>query len=124
MSPRDLKARLAREIITRLRGADAAAAAEDHFDRVFRRHEAAADLQELALEPADVEEAATSSCPPCWSAGSARRAPSGGGASSRAASASTASLWRASPSPPPSSAGRRLKAGKSATGRRGVIKGL
>jgi tyrosyl-tRNA synthetase len=56
VNPRDLKARLAREIITRLRGAAAAAAAEEHFDSVFRRHESAADLQELALEPADVEE--------------------------------------------------------------------
>jgi tyrosyl-tRNA synthetase len=56
VSPRDAKARLAREIITRLRGAEAAAAAEEHFDRVFRRHEAGDDLQELALEPGDVEE--------------------------------------------------------------------
>ena len=56
VSPRDLKARLAREIITRLRGAEAAAAAEEHFDSVFRRHESAADLQELALEPGDVED--------------------------------------------------------------------
>jgi len=55
-SPRDTKARLAREIITRLRGAEAAVAAEDHFDRVFRRHEAAGDLRELALEAADVED--------------------------------------------------------------------
>ena len=56
VNPRDLKARLAREIITRLRGAAAAAAAEDHFDRVFRRHEAAADLRELAVEPGDLED--------------------------------------------------------------------
>src|SRR5450759_5439984 len=56
VNARDLKARLAREIIARLRGAAAAAAAEDHFDKVFRRHEAAADLQELALEPSDVED--------------------------------------------------------------------
>ena len=63
MNPRDLKARLAREIITRLRGAEAAAAAEEHFDSVFRRHEAAADLQELALEPADVEDGGRCSCP-------------------------------------------------------------
>ena len=56
VNPRDLKARLAREIITRLRGAEAAAAAEEHFDSVFRRHESAADLQELALEPGDVED--------------------------------------------------------------------
>ncbi|HEY5386657.1 MAG TPA: tyrosine--tRNA ligase [Thermoleophilia bacterium] len=55
-NPRDLKARLAREIITRLRGATAAEAAEDHFDKVFRRHEAGDDLQDLALEPADVED--------------------------------------------------------------------
>ena len=59
MNPRDLKARLAREIITRLRGAEAAAAAEEHFDSVFRRHEAAADLQELALEAGDVEDGGT-----------------------------------------------------------------
>ena len=44
VNPRDLKARLAREIITRLRGAEAATAAEEHFDSVFRRHESAADL--------------------------------------------------------------------------------
>ena len=56
VNPRDLKARLAREIITRLRGATAADAAEAHFDKVFRRHEAADDLQELALEPADLED--------------------------------------------------------------------
>ena len=56
VSPRDLKARLAREIITRLRGAEAATAAEDHFDRVFRRHEAADDLRELTLKPADLED--------------------------------------------------------------------
>ncbi len=56
MSPRDAKARLAREIITRLRGAEAAAAAEEHFDRVFRRREAADDLQDLALEPGDLED--------------------------------------------------------------------
>jgi tyrosyl-tRNA synthetase len=56
VNPRDLKARLARDVITRLRGAEAAAAAEEHFDRVFRRHEAAEDLQELVLEPSDQED--------------------------------------------------------------------
>ena len=56
VNPRDLKARLAREIITRLRGAEAAAAAETHFDTVFRRRESAADLQALELRPDDVEE--------------------------------------------------------------------
>ncbi len=56
VSPRDAKARLAREIISRLRGAEAAAAAEEHFDRVFRRREAGEDLAELALEPGDLED--------------------------------------------------------------------
>ena len=56
VNPRDLKARLAREIITCLHGAAAAAAAEEHFDRVFRRHEVGSDLQELTLETADQEE--------------------------------------------------------------------
>jgi tyrosyl-tRNA synthetase len=55
VNPRDLKARLAREIITRLRGAEAASTAEEHFDSVFRRHESAADLQELTLEAGDME---------------------------------------------------------------------
>jgi len=56
VSPRDAKARLAREIITRLRGAEAAAAAEEHFDRVFRRREAGEDLNDLDLEPGDLED--------------------------------------------------------------------
>ena len=56
LNPRDLKARLAREILTRLRGAAAASAAEDHFDRVFRRHEAAGDLQELRLAAGDSDD--------------------------------------------------------------------
>jgi tyrosyl-tRNA synthetase len=47
--PRDLKARLAREIITRLRGTEAAAEAEEHFERVFRRHEVATDLPTLEI---------------------------------------------------------------------------
>ena len=55
-SPRDLKAQLAREIITRLSGGDAAAEAEDHFDRVFRRRVPAADVQTLRLEPDDDED--------------------------------------------------------------------
>jgi tyrosyl-tRNA synthetase len=55
-NPRDMKARLAREIIVRLHGDEAAAAAEDHFERVFRRHEAAGDLQALALQDDDLED--------------------------------------------------------------------
>ena len=45
--PRDVKAQLAREVITRLRGDDAAAKAEEHFDRVFRRRVVADDVQTL-----------------------------------------------------------------------------
>jgi tyrosyl-tRNA synthetase len=56
VNPRDLKARLAREIITRLRGAQAAADAEQHFDQVFRRHELAGDARELFLADGDVED--------------------------------------------------------------------
>ena len=55
VNPRDLKARLAREIIARLHGAAAAGAAEEHFDRVFRRHEAGEDLRELALQADDLD---------------------------------------------------------------------
>jgi len=55
---RDLKARLAREIIARLRGEAAAAEAEEHFDRVFRRHEVAGDVPTLVLAPADIEDGA------------------------------------------------------------------
>jgi tyrosyl-tRNA synthetase len=56
VNPRDLKARLAREILTRLRGEAAAVEAEEHFDRVFRRRETAGDVQSLSLEPGDVED--------------------------------------------------------------------
>ena len=55
-NPRDLKAQLAREVIARLRGEQAAAQAELHFDQVFRRHELADDVQELCLDAADVED--------------------------------------------------------------------
>ena len=57
-NPRDLKAQLAREIITRLRGEAAATEAEAHFDRVFRHRETgpAADLAELALQAGDDED--------------------------------------------------------------------
>ena len=56
INPRDLKAALARDIIGRLQGEEAAAAAEEHFDRVFRRREAATDVAELSLRPDDVED--------------------------------------------------------------------
>jgi tyrosyl-tRNA synthetase len=57
-NPRDVKARLAREIIARLRGEEAARAAEEHFERVFRRHEAAEGVQELTLLRGDLEDGA------------------------------------------------------------------
>lgn len=56
INPRDLKAALARDIIGRLQGEEAAVAAEEHFDRVFRRREAATDVVELSLRPDDVED--------------------------------------------------------------------
>ncbi len=59
VAARDAKARLAREIISRLRGEEAAAAAEEHFDRVFRRHEVADDTQRLRLWAADVQDDGT-----------------------------------------------------------------
>lgn len=59
VAARDAKARLAREIISRLRGEEAAAAAEEHFDRVFRRHEVADDTQRLSLWAADVQDDGT-----------------------------------------------------------------
>jgi tyrosyl-tRNA synthetase len=123
VNPRDLKARLAREIITRLRGAEAAASAEEHFDRVFRRHEAADDLQELALEPADVEEGGDVFLPAVmerWfgqTRSEWRRRIQQGGVSLDGEPLTALAV------PAAALAGRRLKAGKSA-GVQGLIKGL
>jgi len=114
VNPRDLKARLAREIIARLRGAAAAAAAEDNFDKVFRRHEAAADLQVLALEPSDLEDGGQVFLPAVlerWfgqTRSEWRRRIQQGGVSLDGESLSSLSL------PVAQLAGRRLKAGKSA----------
>lgn len=123
VNPRDLKARLAREIIARLRGAAAAAAAEDHFDKVFRRHEAAADLQELALEPSDVEDGGQVFLPAVlerWfgqTRSEWRRRIQQGGLSLDGEPLTSLAV------PAAQLAGRRLKAGKSATSQ-GRIKGL
>ncbi len=123
VNPRDLKARLAREIITRLRGAEAAAAAEEHFDRVFRRHEAAADLQELALEPADLGESGDVFLPAVmerWfgqTRSEWRRRIQQGGVSLDGETLTELAV------PAAALAGRRLKAGKSAKVQ-GLIKGL
>ena len=123
VNPRDFKARLAREIITRLRGADAAAAAEDHFDRVFRRHEAAADLQELALEPSDLEDGGQVFLPAVlarWfgqTRSEWRRRIQQGGVSLDGEPLASLAV------PAAQLSGRRLKAGKSAMSQ-GRIKGL
>jgi len=121
--PRDLKARLAREIITRLRGATAAEAAEAHFDKVFRRHEAAADLQELALELSDVEDGGQVFLPAVlerWfgqTRSEWRRRIEQGGVSLDGEPVASLAV------PASQLAGRRLKAGKSAQ-TQGLIKGL
>jgi tyrosyl-tRNA synthetase len=47
--PRDAKRALARGIVERFHGAEAAAAAEQHFDRVFVTHEAPAEVDEHAF---------------------------------------------------------------------------
>lgn len=123
VNPRDLKARLAREIITRLRGAEAAAAAEEHFDSVFRRHESAADLQELALASGDVEEGGAVFLPAVmerWfgqTRSEWRRRIQQGGVSLDGEVVTDLTA------PASSLAGKHLKAGKSA-GVQGVIAGL
>jgi len=122
VAPRDAKARLAREIITRLRGAEAAAAAEEHFDRVFRRHEAADDLQEVALEPSDLEGDSVylPRVMERWfglTRSEGRRRIEQGGVSLDGEPVTELAL------PAAQLAGRRLKAGKSARAQ-GVIRGL
>ena len=121
-NPRDLKARLACEIITRLRGAAVAAAAEDHFDKVFRRHEAADDLQELALEPADLEDGDVflPKVMERWfgqTRSEWRRRIQQGGVSLDGEPLTSLAI------PAAQLAGRRLKAGKSAQAQ-GLIRGL
>jgi tyrosyl-tRNA synthetase len=51
-SPRDAKRALARAIVERFHGADAARAAEEHFDRVHVRHEAPDEMAELVVSDA------------------------------------------------------------------------
>jgi len=53
LSPRDAKRLLARELVAWLHGADAAAAAEAHFERVFVAHEAPEEIEEARLEARD-----------------------------------------------------------------------
>jgi tyrosyl-tRNA synthetase len=55
--PRDAKAALARRLVMRLHGEDAAARAEEDFDRIFRQREAPADIEEREVHIANVESA-------------------------------------------------------------------
>jgi tyrosyl-tRNA synthetase len=51
VAPRDAKRALARALVARFHGADAAAAAEEHFDRVFVRHETPEEVPDVAVAP-------------------------------------------------------------------------
>ena len=51
--PLEAKLALARFIVTRAHGADAAAAAEEHFTRVVREHQAPEEIPEAPLPPGD-----------------------------------------------------------------------
>jgi tyrosyl-tRNA synthetase len=51
MPPRDAKRALARAIVERFHGPEAARAAEEHFDRLFIRHEAPEEVEELEVRP-------------------------------------------------------------------------
>jgi tyrosyl-tRNA synthetase len=122
VNPRDLKAQLAREIITRLRGPEAALAAEEHFDRVFRRHEAAEDVQELPLLAEDLEDGRIflPAVLERWfgqTRSEWRRRIQQGGVSLDGEPVTTLAVAA------DRLAGRRVKAGKSAT-QQGLIRGL
>jgi tyrosyl-tRNA synthetase len=49
-NPRDLKATLARRLVERFHGSEAAAAAETHFERVFRRREVPEEVPEVPVQ--------------------------------------------------------------------------
>jgi tyrosyl-tRNA synthetase len=49
--PRDRKRELARRLVARFRGDDAAVAAEEHFDRVFARRELPDEIPEFSFSP-------------------------------------------------------------------------
>jgi tyrosyl-tRNA synthetase len=55
--PRDAKAALARRLVMRLHGEEAAARAEEDFDRIFRQREVPADIEEREVHIANVESA-------------------------------------------------------------------
>jgi tyrosyl-tRNA synthetase len=49
--PNEAKRELGRRIVARFHGEDAAHGAEDHFDRLFVRHEEPEDIEEIGLDP-------------------------------------------------------------------------
>jgi len=49
LHPRALKARIAGELVTTFHNAEAAASAEEHFNRLFREHQAPDDMEEVSL---------------------------------------------------------------------------
>jgi tyrosyl-tRNA synthetase len=53
--PMEAKLRLARFVVARSHGDEAAASAEEHFTRVVRRHEAPKDVPTVVLSPDDVD---------------------------------------------------------------------
>jgi tyrosyl-tRNA synthetase len=53
--PMEAKLRVARWVVARSHGDEAAAAAEEHFTRVVRRHEAPDDVPRVVLSPDDVD---------------------------------------------------------------------
>jgi tyrosyl-tRNA synthetase len=53
-NPRDLKRRLARELVTQFHGEEAAQEAEAEFDRLFVRHELPEDIPSRVLDPAEL----------------------------------------------------------------------
>ncbi len=55
LHPRDLKARIARELVQAYHGAENAERAEAHFNRLFREHQAPEDMPEANLSLADGE---------------------------------------------------------------------
>jgi tyrosyl-tRNA synthetase len=55
MAPRDAKRALARLLVARFAGEERAAGAEEHFDRVFVRHEVPEDVPEVAVAVPDGE---------------------------------------------------------------------
>ena len=58
MPPRDAKAAMARMLVRRLHGEDAAAAAEEDFDRRFRRREVPEEAEEIHVPPGTTATAA------------------------------------------------------------------